>query len=219
MRSTYCVADHPDVPVSSRQGTGRVTAKNRSAAVSMSHIQRRHSVALHRDRRVPGSFRPCRRRAPPCPGSGYCRGCHRSRLAGRNVAPAEGGLGAPAYCGGPSGLLRWRHADPGNRIRRCVTCCSCREHRDCRRAAAAPAWRMVSAGASRRFLGFLMLAVTLGAAAAGILLLVDWADAAWLTGGVASALVILLAGAVRWGQVQGAGDSASVDRPADVSEP
>jgi hypothetical protein len=78
---------------------------------------------------------------------------------------------------------------------------------------------MVSAGASRRFLGFLMLAVTLGAAAAGILLLVDWADAAWLTGGVASALVILLAGAVRWGQVQGAGDSASVDRPADVSEP
>ncbi len=86
-------------------------------------------------------------------------------------------------------------------------------------AAAAPAWRMVFAGGGRRFLGFLMLAVTLGAAAAGILLLVNWVDAAWLTRGVASVLVILLAAAVYWGRVQGAGDAASADRPAHVSEP
>ena len=37
MRVAYCLADQLHVPVSSRQGPGIVTAKNRSAAVSTVH--------------------------------------------------------------------------------------------------------------------------------------------------------------------------------------
>ena len=86
-------------------------------------------------------------------------------------------------------------------------------------AATAPASRMVHAGGGLRILGSLMLAATLGAAAAGILLLVRWADAAWLTGAVACALVVLLAAAMCWGQIRRPGDAASAGQLTHVGEP